>query len=162
MTIAFPSADFEGGKPLLAAGWRRQSLILGGVALILLLLFRGDAEDLAKIWWTSTTFGHCLFIAPVIAWLVWQRRTQLAELQPVAWWPGLVLVAAGGFGWLLGDASSVALARHLGLVMMLQGAVVTLLGPNVARGLLFPLCYAFFWCRSARGWSRCCRTSLWR
>ncbi|MGH6615679.1 exosortase A [Sphingomonas sp.] len=144
MTIAFPSADFQGGKPLFAAGWRRQSLILGGVALILLLLFRGDAGDLAKIWWTSTTFGHCLFIAPVIAWLVWQRRAQLAELQPVAWWPGLALVAAGGFGWLLGDASSVALARHLGLVMMLQGAVITLLGPNVARGLLFPLCYAFF------------------
>ncbi|WP_052215725.1 exosortase A [Sphingomonas sp. ERG5] len=144
MTIAFPSADFNNGTSLVAAGWRRQSSILGGVALILVLLFRGDAGDLARIWWTSTTFGHCLFIAPVIAWLVWQRRVQLAELQPVAWWPGLALVAVGGFGWLLGDASSVALARHLGLVMMLQGAVVTLLGPNAARGLLFPLCYAFF------------------
>src|SRR3546814_4129907 len=28
--------------------------------------------------------------------------------------------------------------------MMLQGAVVTLLGPAVARGLLFPLIYAVF------------------
>ena len=98
----------------------------------------------ARIWWTSTTFGHCLFIGPVIAWLVWQRRRELVQVAPVAWWPGLALVAVGGFGWLLGDAASVALARHLGLVMMLQGAVLTMLGPNVARALLFPLCYAFF------------------
>ena len=32
----------------------------------------------------------------------------------------------------------------LGLVMMLQGSVATLLGPNVTRGLLFPLFYMFF------------------
>ncbi|WP_436426467.1 archaeosortase/exosortase family protein, partial [Enterococcus faecium] len=35
-------------------------------------------------------------------------------------------------------------ARQFGLVVMLQGAVVTLLGAQVARGLLLPLCYAFF------------------
>ncbi|MEO9129680.1 MAG: exosortase A, partial [Sphingomonas sp.] len=107
-------------------------------------MFHADAAGLAKIWWTSTTFGHCLFIAPVIAWLIWQRRAELAQVKPSAWWPGLALVATGGFGWLLGDAASVALARHLGLVMMLQGAAVTILGPNVARALLFPLCYGFF------------------
>jgi exosortase A len=146
MTVAVPAADFAAGKSAGGFGalWRRQGAILGGVAVALLLLFRADTADLARIWWTSTTFGHCLFIAPVIAWLVWQRRVELAQVRPVGWWPGLALVAVGGFGWLLGDAASVALARHLGLVMMLQGAVVAILGPNVARALLFPLCYAFF------------------
>jgi exosortase A len=146
VTVAVPAADFSAGTKAgeFDACWRRHAAILGGVAILLLLLFRSDAAGLAKIWWTSTTFGHCLFIAPVIAWLVWNRRVELAQVAPVAWWPGLTLVAVGGFGWLLGDAASVALARHLGLVMMLQGAVVTILGPNVARALLFPLCYAFF------------------
>ncbi len=80
----------------------------------------------------------------MIAWLVWQRRGELAQLRPVGWWPGLALVAVGGFGWLMGDAASVGFARQLGLVVMLQGAVVAVLGPNVARGLLFPLGYALF------------------
>jgi exosortase A len=142
MTIAYPQSAFPATTS--DSAWRRQLAVLGTVAIILIALFRRDAGDLARIWWTSTTFGHCLFIAPVIGWLVWQRRAQLAELTPVAWWPGLLLVFAGGFGWMLGEAASVALARHLGLAMMLQGAVVTLLGPNVARGLLFPLCYAVF------------------
>lgn len=124
--------------------WQRHNLALALVAVALLLLFRSDVADLVRIWWTSTTFGHCLFIGPVIAWLVWQRRGELAKLRPVGWWPGLAFVAVGGFGWLMGDAASVGFARQLGLVVMLQGAVVTILGPNVARGLLFPLGYALF------------------
>ena len=124
--------------------WQRHGLALALTAAAILLTFRSDVGDLARIWWTSTTFGHCLFIGPVVAWLVWQRRTELAQLTPTGWWPGLAIVAVGGFGWLMGDAASVAFARQLGLVMMLQGAVVTILGPNVARGLLFPLGYALF------------------
>jgi exosortase A len=124
--------------------WRGPLVALGMVALAILLIFRSDVRDLAELYWTNTTFGHCLFIAPVIGWLIWIRRAELAKVKPVAWAPGLALVAIGGLSWLVGDAAGVALARHLGLVLMLQGAVVTLLGPNVARGLLFPLCYALF------------------
>jgi exosortase A len=124
--------------------WRRHAAAAAGCWIALLLLFRGDAVDLARIYWTNTTFGHCLFVGPVIAWLAWQRRGELAQLVPTGWWPGLALVAAGGLGWLLGDAASVALFRHAGLVLMLQGAVVTVLGPSVARGLAFPIAYMVF------------------
>ena len=124
--------------------WPSHVALLVAVAAGLLLLFRRDLGELTTIWWTSTTFGHCLFIGPVIAWLVWQRHGELAQLTPVGWSPGLVFVAIGGFGWLMGDAASVGFARQLELVMMLQGAVVAILGPNVARGLLFPLGYALF------------------
>jgi exosortase A len=142
MTVAISPSEFDAART--EAVWRRHLIALGGVSAVLLLLFRHDVADLAHLWWTSTTFGHCLFIGPVLAWLVWQRRDDLSQLTPAAWWPGLALVGAGGAGWLMGDAAGVALARQLGLVMMLQGAVVTLLGPQVARGLLFPLCYAIF------------------
>ena len=124
--------------------WASHVTALALTTAALLALFRTDAADLAHIWWTSTTFGHCLFIGPVIAWLVWQRRAELGQLDPIAWWPGLLLVAAGGTAWLLGDAASAAVARQVGLVVMLDGAVVTLLGPAVARGLTFPLAYAAF------------------
>ncbi|OWK31675.1 exosortase A [Sphingomonas dokdonensis] len=127
-----------------AARWRVHLAALGGVALCILLLFHRDVADLARLWWTSTTYGHCLFILPVVGWLVWSRREALAELTPVAWWPGLALVAAGCGGWLLGEAAGVAAARQFGLIITLQGAVVTILGPHVGRALLFPLAYAFF------------------
>ena len=144
MTIPVPAAAFAAGDRIGSAAWRRHGVIVCGVVALLIALFWHDVRGLTAIWWTSTTFGHCLFIGPVVGWLVWQRRTGLAELTPVAWAPGLALVAVGGLGWLVGDAGGVALARHLGIVLILQGAVVTILGPNVARALLFPLAYAFF------------------
>ncbi|WP_375392230.1 exosortase A [uncultured Sphingomonas sp.] len=124
--------------------WRSYLSVLAAAGGVILLLFRHDVADLAHLWWTSTTFGHCLFIGPVVAWLVWQRRAALAQLTPVAWAPGLALVAAGGAVWLVGDAASAAVLRQFGLLFMVEGAVVTLLGPAVARGLFFPLAYAVF------------------
>ena len=111
---------------------------------VILLLFVRDALALVGIWWSSSTFTHCLLIPPIIAWLVAQRWPGLRLLKPRGWLPGLVLVGAGAVGWLLGEAAGVALARHLGLVLMLQGVVVTLLGPEVSRGLMFPLAYMLF------------------
>lgn len=126
------------------ARWRRHAAMLAGAWAALLLLFPHDAADLLRIYWTNTTFGHCLFVGPVIAWLVWQRKRELADVVPTGWWPGLALVAAGGASWVVGDAAGVALFRHAGLIVMLQGAVVSVLGPNVARALVFPLFYMVF------------------
>ena len=139
MTLAIARTD-----TIAPATWRRHLGALAAVSAVILLLFHRDVAELLTLWWTSTTYGHCLFIAPVVAWLVWTRREELSQLSPRAWWPGLAVVATGGFGWLLGEAAGVAFARQFGLVVMLQGAVITILGPHVARGLTFPLIFAFF------------------
>jgi len=126
------------------AGWRAHLAALGLACLAILLLFARDAADIAAIWWSSSTFNHCLLIGPIIAWLVWQRLPELSRLTPAAWAPGLILAGAGALGWLLGEAGGIAFARHLGLAFMLQGAVIACLGKAVARGLAFPLFYALF------------------
>lgn len=108
------------------------------------VMFARDVGDLARIYWTNTTFGHCLFIAPVVGWLVWQRRHEIAPLPVCGWWPGLIPAAAAAFVWTLGDAAGVALLRHAGLVGMAQAAVIAVLGPRVARGLAFPIAYMAF------------------
>ena len=126
------------------AAWRRQLSVLGVACAAILVLFWRDASDIVDIWWNASTYNHCLLIPPLIAWLVWQRRTELAQLTPASWLPALAMVGIGAFAWLLGYAGGISLGRHLGLVLMLQGAVVALLGKAVARGLAFPLFYAFF------------------
>jgi len=125
-------------------GWTATIPLIAGATGAVLLLFGRDAAEMAAIWWTSSTFEHILLIVPILGWLLWQRTPELARLTPRGWMPGLLLVAAGAGGWLLGQAAGVALARHLGLVLMLQGTVVAIVGPAVARGMLFPLGYMLF------------------
>ena len=128
----------------LRATWPRHLAALALATVAILLLFRADLVRMVDVWWNATTYGHCLLVAPIIAWLVWQRRGEVGQLAPTGWWPGLAVVAIGGVGWLMGEAGSASFARQFGLVVMLQGAVVTILGHVVARGLAFPLLYAFF------------------
>lgn len=134
--LALPAARAPGA-------WRRHALLLASIGLLTLTLFARDAADVATIW-TSSTFSHCLLILPALAWLVWQRRGELARLTPVAWPPGLVVAGLGGALWILGEAGEIALLRHLALLAMLQGVVIALTGPAVARALAFPLAYAVF------------------
>lgn len=143
MTLAWPAPGLS-AAPRAGQGWPRHLVVLTALVLGLVVIFGRDVADLATIWWTNTTFGHCLFVPPVVGWLIWNRRAELARLEPTGWWPGLLPLAAGAFAWLLGDAAGVALIRHAALVVMLWGAVADVLGPNVTRGLLFPLGYLLF------------------
>lgn len=133
------------GIPRLAlTGWSGHLVALALVAALILLLFIGDVAGMVSIWWNASTFGHCLFVPLLVGWLVQQRLPGLRALTPVAWAPGLLWLAAGAAAWLLGAAAGVAMVRHGAIVVMLQGATIALLGPAVARALLFPLFYAFF------------------
>jgi exosortase A len=123
--------------------WRSPLMQLAIAAAIILALLWRDAFAMMQIWWTSSTFNHCLLIVPILGWLVAQRAPELAKLTPRPWWPGLIWGAGGALLWLLGDAAGVAIARQTGLVILLQSAVITLLGAQISRGLLFPLAFAF-------------------
>jgi exosortase A len=141
MTAVLPITK---APPLAVEGWRAHLAALGAACAAILAIFASDAGDIMRIWLQSSTFNHCLLILPLIGWLIWQRLPELRQLAPRAWAPGLAVVGAGGFAWLVGEAGGIALARHLGLVAMLQGAVISCLGKAVARGLAFPIFYAFF------------------
>lgn len=124
--------------------WRPYLIRLAAVIAALLVIFRHDVAAMAAIWWHVSTYTHCLFIAPLTGWLIWQRKDEVAKLAPRGYAPGLALMALGALAWLLGQAAGVALFRHAGLVFMIQSSVLVLLGPQVTRGLLFPLFYLVF------------------
>jgi exosortase A len=124
--------------------WQSHLAALAAALMALIALFHRDAFDMAGIWWNISTYSHCLFIPAIIGWLIWQRRSELAPIDPASWWPGLILFGAGAFGWMLGEAGSIALFRHAALILMIQATVLTILGPTVTRGILFPLFYLTF------------------
>lgn len=125
----------------------RWTLPLGATScaiLALLLLFASDVADMMGLWWNISTYQHCLFILPLVGWLLWQRRHEVAQVEPAGWLPGLALVFAAALVWLVGQAGGIALVRHIGVVLMVQASVVAILGPAVARAIAFPLFYLVF------------------
>ena len=127
-----------------APHWRQPLLRLALCWAVLLAVFAPDWAEMVMQWWDSSTYNHILFVPLILGWLVVQRAPELAQLEPRAWWPGLVGLAGALFIWLLGNISGLATASHLGAVLMLQTSAVALLGPRVSAGLLFPLAYGLF------------------
>lgn len=126
------------------SSWAYHVRLLAAASAIILVLFGRDSWQMVVTWWDVSTYNHCLLVVPILAWLVAQRHDELIKIRPRFWIGALIWVGAGSVGWMLGEAAGVAFARHLGLIMILQGTVAALLGPAVTRGLLFPLFFSFF------------------
>ena len=117
------------------------------LVLILLLVpaaFYGTTAAMADIWRVNETFTHGFLILPISLWLIWQRRELVAGVRLqgdpralVLWIPTLGL-------WALATLMGVAVVQQIAMVALLPLTVWLLLGPDLVRALLFPLCYLFF------------------
>lgn len=124
--------------------WRMALLRLALAWLVLIGIAWADWAEMAWQWWNASTYNHILLIPPILFWLVRQRSAELAQLTPVAWWPGLIALVPALAVWRVGAAFDINLISQLGAVGMLQIAAAILLGPRVTMGLLFPLGYMLF------------------
>lgn len=130
--------------PGCTASWRKAVPQVVIAIAAILLLYRDTALAMVTIWYRSETFTHAFVVPPIVAWLIWRKRAQLAALtpQPVRW--VLLPMAAVVFVWLLGDLAAVNALTQLALVTLLVLTVPALLGLAVTRCILFALLFLFF------------------
>lgn len=128
----------------LPAAWQRPLILLTLAWAGNIALFFADWRAMALQWWDSSTYNHVLLIPFILGWLIAQRGREVLRVAPQGWWPGLILFAGAGFFWLLGHFAGLSLATQLGVVLMAQASVLTLLGPKASAALLFPLAYMLF------------------
>ena len=112
------------------------------IALTLVTLWP-TTRSMIEIWRQSSAYGHCYLVIPVAIWMAWREAAlALAPLKP--FWPGLILVAATGFAWLLAELASVAVVTQFAAIGMVIATVVAVFGWTWARRLAFPLGFLFF------------------
>ena len=124
---------------------QRRALLAAGLAVVAILaLYWSTVASMVAIWWRSETFAHGFVVVPICLWLVWRRRDALARIDAKPWWPGLVGVAGAGALWLVCSAGDVLVGEQLAVVLMIQAAIVTVVGTRAARVLAFPLLFLLF------------------
>ncbi len=129
---------------VLLGPWRVAVPVMLAVLAVLFAAYWGTATSIFQTWMRSGTFTHGFLVPPIVAWLIWQRRHQLADMVPVPNFWFLLLLAAVVFGWFLGELASVNAVTQLAFVSMLVLAVPAILGLAVARAIVFPLAFLFF------------------
>ncbi len=124
--------------------WRNAGIALAGISMVILVAFFETVTTLVMTWWDKPEYNHCLLILPIIAYLVHERRDIFQKLAPNPSLLGLIPLLGGGFLWLLGDLADANVVRQFGLIILIQGCVLTILGLRVVLALLFPFFYMIF------------------
>lgn len=119
-------------------------LLISLVFVWFVALYWDTATQMSQIWWGTETYAHGLVVLPIFAWLLWQKRAQLAAMhaQPAVWMA--IPVALAGLGWMLGKMVNVNALAHFALLCMLVSSLIGVLGWRLANVLLFPIFFLFF------------------
>jgi exosortase A len=128
----------------LPENWRHALPATVALVAALLWVYRDTAVAMVDIWSSSDTWAHAFLVPPIVIWLIWRRRAEVAALtpRPAPW----VLLPMAGLAvvWLLGELVAVNALTQFALVAMVALAVPAVLGLAVARELMFPLAFLFF------------------
>ena len=66
-----------------SAGWKHFAMRLLLAWAVLFAITFTEWSQMAFLWWNVDTYSFILLVPPIVAWLVWMRRDELARLGPV-------------------------------------------------------------------------------
>lgn len=141
-----PSVDYikRDGSFSLFQEWQIAAALCLTTLICLMAGLFDTVSAIVLTWYHSVTFNHGFLVLPVCAYVVWERRNQLLAIRPRVTFAGLVPLFIAALGWLVGFITSTPAVEETALVVMLQATVLTTLGWDVTRALMFPLFYLFF------------------
>ncbi len=124
--------------------WRKPLLFLFISIAFIGWSLASSYYSMYQTWARSDTFAHGFFIVPIVLYLIWQKRGELAQLVPrPQFWiltlmPPLILLS------LLAKFSEVVVIQQFVAVIVLWIAIAALLGLTVTWSIAFPLFYLLF------------------
>ena len=127
------------GELLRSFGWQGALLVAAVLALYGPVLVR-----LVRHWYTDADYSHGFLVPFLSAYLIWQRRNELAQVarRPSNW--GILLVL-GSLGLLfLGSLGAELFLTRISIIGTICGLIVYFSGWGLLRALAFPLAFLLF------------------
>jgi exosortase len=132
--------------PLLKAP-PKNKLPWAGIAwfgLILVACYMPVLQRLIHQWNYDPDMGHGFFVPVIAAFIVWQRRNELAAIKPQPNLWGLLVIAWGAIQLLIATLGAELFTARMSFVITIIGVVWTLGGTLMLKKLAFPLFLLFF------------------
>jgi exosortase D (VPLPA-CTERM-specific) len=106
--------------------------------------FREGVAYMVHVWEHKEEYSHAYIIPAISAFLIWQRKNELAAMEFRGSWAGVAVIVVGLFLGLLGQLSAVYTMQQIGFVTAICGFVLALTGFGALRLLWMPLLLLFF------------------
>lgn len=127
--------------------WRLNPVLIGWFVLLAILLAIVFHEALATVmesWTVQEEYSHGMLIPLITIYLIWHRRTELAQLTFKGSWPGVAMVAGGLILFLLGELATLYIIQQYALVIVIMGTVLAITGSKAFAIFVIPVAMLFF------------------
>ncbi|ABC23915.1 exosortase A [Rhodospirillum rubrum] len=132
--------------PRWAIGGADASALALGTAICLgiFLLFFETFGSMIGLWATIADYHHSFAVIPCALWLGWERRDLVRGVAFAPWPLAFLAVVGAALLWLAGRLGSVQFVEHLGVILLLQSALIAALGQGFAKAMALPLAFLIF------------------
>lgn len=116
------------------SGW----LLLLGALVGLTALFH-ESVSLMVLWWGKDEYSHGYMIPLIVAFLIWQRKDVLEQMQFTGSWGGIALLLVGILLYFAGNLNSPYILIQYGYLLALAGLLLAFMGRKAFRVVWVPL-----------------------
>jgi exosortase A len=124
--------------------WGTAMLCLILSLVILSIAFFDTFTSIVHTWWKSGTFAHGFLVLPIVAFLIWKKRSTLRLITPTPRKSALLLVLVLLLVWFFAYILNVLVVMQFSVMSLIVALVWMFLGDSVVSKLAFPLGYLFF------------------
>ena len=112
--------------------WRAAVATIAVGTLGLIALFWEPAVAAVNVWSDSATYNHSFLIAPIVGYLIWERRVIFTQSRPTPAYLLPVLAAViGSAAWLVASTATVYEVQQFAMFGILQCLLFAVLGWRV-------------------------------
>lgn len=120
---------------------------LGWLTLLIAVLYFPVIMTMVKEWADEEDMGHGFFVLPIVGYIIWQRRDELAQIaiRPNRW--GYLLIVLGFFQLLAGTLGADFFVMRIALIVSILGVLLVTCGLPMIKALSMPLFLLLFMIR---------------
>lgn len=114
------------------------------VILILITVFYSILKELIHDWYVDSNYSHGFLIPVISIYLIWQKKKNMAVLQPSKSYLGLLIFLIGITILIVGTAAAEFFSVRLSFLIVLFGLTLFFYGKDFIKKLWFPLVFLIF------------------
>jgi exosortase A len=119
------------------------SVVLAAMAWVF-AAYGTTTRSMIVIWSRSETFAHGFIVLPIVLYLLWRKRDEIATIVSRPFVPAIALLPVLGALWLVATRLGVDSVAQFAMVGMIPAMTWAALGTPAMRVLAFPLAFLFF------------------
>lgn len=130
----------------LPTGWRRAGLLLAGMFMIILVLYRETTLYLGELWSRvgNGPYGHGFLVLAICLYMIYHRRKAILALVPCPDSGALPAVVLSVLVWLAATLADVQVGEAISLPLLIMSVTWAITGGRVIRQLLMPVMFTVF------------------